>query len=91
MNHEIFAPPIDPTEGPQGIGYFSFVTLTTLGFGDIARAVNWVRGVVVLEALAGQIFLVVLVARLVGMQVAQRPSDDQLSMSGATSSGSEAK
>lgn len=69
VNPDIFAPPIDTS--PQGIGYFSFVTLTTVGYGDIVPAVDWVRAVAVVEALAGQIFLVVLIARLVGMQIAQ--------------------
>lgn len=47
--------------------YLSFVTLTTVGFGDITPYSNLARSVVVLEALVGQIFLVTLVARLVSM------------------------
>jgi Ion channel len=45
--------------------YFSFTTLTTLGYGDFTAAENGGRAVAVLEALAGQIFLATLVARLV--------------------------
>jgi hypothetical protein len=45
--------------------YFSFVTPTTLGFGDLSRAVGLPQGLTVLEALTGQIFLVTMVARLV--------------------------
>ena len=45
--------------------YFSFVTLTTLGFGDLSPAVGLPQGLTVLEALTGQIFLVTMVARLV--------------------------
>jgi Ion channel len=45
--------------------YFSFVTLTTLGYGDFTAAQNGGRAVAVLEALAGQVFLATLVARLV--------------------------
>lgn len=45
--------------------YFSFVTLTTLGFGDLSPATGLPQALVVLEALLGQIFLVTLVARLV--------------------------
>jgi hypothetical protein len=45
--------------------YFSFVTLTTLGFGDLSPHVGLPQGLTVLEALAGQIFLVTMVARLV--------------------------
>ncbi|MCP4961100.1 MAG: hypothetical protein GY925_17775 [Actinomycetia bacterium] len=52
--------------------YYSFVTLTTVGFGDITPVGGAVRGLTVLEGLMGQIFIVVLVARLVGIQVAQQ-------------------
>lgn len=45
--------------------YFSFTTLTTLGYGDFTAAQNGGRAVAVLEALTGQIFLATLVARLV--------------------------
>ncbi len=45
--------------------YFSFVTLTTLGFGDLTPLPGLPQALTVLEALFGQIFLVTLVARLV--------------------------
>ena len=45
--------------------YFSFTTLTTLGYGDFTAAGSFGRAVAVLEALTGQIFLATLVARLV--------------------------
>ncbi len=49
----------------QTFQYFSFTTLTTLGYGDFTAAVNGGRAVAALEALTGQVFLVTLVARLV--------------------------
>jgi voltage-gated potassium channel len=51
--------------------YYSFVTLTTLGYGDIIPVTTAARMAAVLEALAGQIYMVVLVARLVGLNIAQ--------------------
>jgi hypothetical protein len=45
--------------------YFSFTTLTTLGYGDFTAVGNGGRAVAVMEALFGQIFLATLVARLV--------------------------
>ena len=45
--------------------YFSFTTLTTLGYGDFTAASNAGRAVAVMEAMVGQIFLATLVARLV--------------------------
>jgi len=49
----------------QTFQYFSFTTLTTLGYGDFTAFENSGRAVAVMEALTGQIFLATLVARLV--------------------------
>lgn len=49
----------------QTLQYFSFTTLTTLGYGDFTAAASAGRAVAVVEALTGQIFLVTLVASLV--------------------------
>jgi hypothetical protein len=51
--------------------YFSFVTLTTLGYGDLAPATDLIRRVAVIEAMAGQIFLATMIARL--MSLFRRP------------------
>jgi drug/metabolite transporter (DMT)-like permease len=49
--------------------YFSFVVLTTLGFGDLSPSVGLPQALVALEALVGQVFLVTMVARLVTLWV----------------------
>ena len=49
----------------QTFQYFSFTTLTTLGYGDFTAAASSGRAVAILEALTGQIFLITLVAFLV--------------------------
>jgi hypothetical protein len=54
--------------------YFSFVVLTTLGFGDLTPSPNMARVVVTFEALIGQIFLVTLVARLMSLYGLARDS-----------------
>jgi voltage-gated potassium channel len=51
--------------------YYSFVTLTTLGFGDLSPTVGLPQALTALEALFGSIFLVTLVARLVTLWVRQ--------------------
>jgi Ion channel len=51
----------------QTFQYFSFVTLTTLGYGDFTAVGNGGRALAVIEALAGQVFLATLVARLVSV------------------------
>ena len=53
---------------PQ-LGYFSFTTLATLGLGDILPLSPLARSLVVLEALVGQLFPVILIARLVTLQI----------------------
>ncbi len=52
--------------------YFSFVTLTTLGYGDITPQSHQAGVLAYLEAIIGQVYLTVLVARLVGMHIAQK-------------------
>lgn len=59
----------ESTEPGLGI-YFSFVTLTTLGYGDVSPVSPPARTLATLEAIVGQVFLVVLVARLVGLSIA---------------------
>lgn len=55
--------------------YLSIVTLTTLGFGDITPHSNLARALVTLEALVGQFYMAVLVARLVGLHILHSSSD----------------
>jgi hypothetical protein len=64
-----FAQPGSQTQGE--FLYFSFVALTTLGFGDLSPSVGLPQALTVLEALIGSIFLVTLVARLVTLWVRQ--------------------
>ena len=51
--------------------YYSFVTLTTLGYGDITPVTSLARSLCILEAVIGQLYLVVQVAWLVGVHVSQ--------------------
>ena len=47
--------------------YYSFVTLTTMGYGDITPVTETGRTLAIFEALIGQIFLVIVVARIVAL------------------------
>ena len=51
--------------------YYSFVCLTTTGFGDIAPASDAARALSILESVTGQMYLAILIARLVSLEVAQ--------------------
>jgi len=54
--------------------YFSFTTMTTLGYGDILPVAYAAKVFSTLQALAGQIYIAVFVARLVGLHVAGHSS-----------------
>jgi hypothetical protein len=76
---------IDPASfnlpGVQGdfllFEYYSFVTLTTLGYGDITPLTKVAKAFSVLEAVVGQLYLVVVVAWFVGMLVARRAENSK--------------
>jgi voltage-gated potassium channel Kch len=53
--------------------YFSFVTLATLGYGDIVPRTDVARGLAVVEGVGGQLFLAVLIARLVSLYARGEP------------------
>jgi voltage-gated potassium channel len=52
--------------------YYSFVTLTTVGYGDIGPVGSGARALAITQAVVGQLYLVVLVASLVGSFLNQR-------------------
>ena len=57
--------------------YFSFVSLTTLGYGDITPLTPAAQTYAYLEAACGQIFLTVLIARLVALHIMHGSDTDQ--------------
>jgi len=52
--------------------YFSFITLTTVGYGDVTPLNEMAKQIAVLEALIGQLYPAILLARLVSLQVTTR-------------------
>jgi hypothetical protein len=54
--------------------YYSFVTMTTLGFGDISPLQPLARYLTYLEAVTGQFYIAILVASLIGVRLADRTS-----------------
>ncbi len=51
--------------------YYSFVTMSTLGYGDIVPTSSVARMCAAMQAVTGQLYLAVLVARLVGLHISQ--------------------
>ena len=69
---------VSSSEGPITLFrdwiYFSFATLSTLGYGDIVPTGRFTRSLAIAEAISGQLYLAVLIARLVAMQVSSASS-----------------
>jgi len=57
-------------DGPDFL-FFSYVTLTTVGYGNIEAITDQARSFASLEALTGQLYLTVMVARLVGLHISK--------------------
>jgi voltage-gated potassium channel Kch len=60
--------------------YFSFTTLTTLGYGDIVPAAAFARLVTSAESVTGQLFVAIIIGRLVGLEVSSRSLTAQSSV-----------
>jgi hypothetical protein len=68
----------DSLSRPEGrLIYFSFVTLTTVGYGDVHPAHPTARSLAVAEALVGQLYLAILIASLVGMALQAKSAQDE--------------
>jgi hypothetical protein len=71
-----FSGAVNAGDGPRAWLYFSFVTLTTMGYGDVLPVHPVARSLAVLEAVVGPLYLAILVARLVSLAVAPGRSDN---------------
>ncbi|MFD3687864.1 potassium channel family protein [Nocardiopsis sp. NPDC058631] len=60
----------------QQLTYFSYVTLATLGYGDVVPVSPWARTAATAEAVTGTLFLITIVGRLVGAYIGVRPGRD---------------
>ena len=69
--------------------YFSFSTLTTVGFGDITPLSKVARTLAVMEAVTGTLYLAILISRLVGMYSpsARTPTSPKIPISHEIQSG----
>ena len=79
MNTNLVASIVDPHAKRFVFNYFSFVTLTTIGYGDILPISPLAASLAWIEAMFGQFYMAVLVAQLVGLnmaQVVQKSSED---------------
>jgi energy-converting hydrogenase Eha subunit C len=56
--------------------FFSFITLTTVGYGSLIPDTDPARSLTLLEAVVGQLYLAILVARLVGLHISKPKATD---------------
>jgi hypothetical protein len=68
FDHNAFTGNLDPND-LSDLRYYSYVTMTTLGYGDIVPVSQVARAVSVFFSLAGQIYLAVVIALIVGKYV----------------------
>ncbi len=59
------------TDDLVDFNYYSFVTLTTVGYGDILALTRSARALSIFEAITGQLYLAIMISRLVGMHASQ--------------------
>lgn len=69
--------PTDQSHRHFALTYFSFVTLATVGYGDITPASGAARSLAIAEAVVGQFYLAVLIAELIGKRVSQAIIEQQ--------------
>jgi hypothetical protein len=77
LDPNAFSQPIGSDESAtmHNLMYFSYVTLTTLGYGDISPVSRIARALAILEAVTGTLFIAVLISRLVGSYASSRRKD----------------
>ena len=61
---------------PGQLIYFSFITLTTVGFGDVHPVNPAARALTVAEALVGQLYIAILIGSLVGLALQERTAEE---------------
>jgi hypothetical protein len=73
MFSEVVATPLEAMDFMRRqFVYFSYVTLSTLGYGDVTPVASVARSWAVLESLTGQVYLTVVIARLVGLSIRKK-------------------
>ena len=68
----ILGKPTEPGDMDYRFIYYSFITLTSTGYGDITPLHPYTRSLAIFEAIVGQLYLAVLIARLVGLEMEYR-------------------
>ncbi len=76
FNHDAYNPPGEILQNRSDFIYYSFVTMTTLGYGDITPADSLSRSLSIFFSVAGQLYLTMIIAMLVGKYLGQKTTND---------------
>ena len=76
LDPQAFSQSLDSIDLLDSMFYFSFTTLTTLGYGDITPVSDLARTLANLEAIVGMMYPAIFIARLVGLYTAQEMIKD---------------
>ena len=77
LGRAIFDGAAGPIRSMPELVYFSYTTLTTTGFGDIHPTASVARSLCVIEAILGQMYIVLLIGRLVGLSIVHSEITDR--------------
>jgi len=75
-NHDAYNPPGEILNSHADFIYYSFVTMTTLGYGDITPNDSLARSISIFFSVAGQLYLTMIIAMLVGKYIGQQTPND---------------
>jgi len=77
LNPAAFTVPAGTTLDGFNAFYFSFVTLCTVGYGDVTPVSRVARTLAVIEAITGLFYMAVLISRLVSMYSSVKPAEEK--------------
>jgi len=74
-NHDAYNPPGEILKSHSDFIYYSFVTMTTLGYGDITPSDSLSRSLSIFFSVAGQLYLTMIIAMLVGKYLSRKTEE----------------
>lgn len=75
QNHDAYNPPGEILTSQSDFIYYSFVTMTTLGYGDITPNDSLARSLSIFFSVTGQLYLTMIIAMLVGKYLSNQPKN----------------
>ena len=77
-NPEAVAIPSGNTPKMNNLVYFSFTTITTLGYGDVLSVSPIAKAISIIEAITGVLYTAIIISRLMGLYIATALQDEKI-------------